>query len=127
MIRIKEDFGLPFVEASITFRGKSIHLDNVLIDTGSAGSIFNVNKLETIDVKPEPEDVTRTIQGIGGLEFVYSKKMDQIIVNEEIKVNHFLIELGSMDYGIEIDGIIGYDFMRKVGLVIDLGQPSLHL
>ena len=25
-----------------------------------------------------------------------------------------------MDYGLDIDGIIGYDFMKKVRLVIDL-------
>jgi predicted aspartyl protease len=48
MIRIKEIAGLPFVEATVTFRGQSMKLENVLIDTGSAGTIFNVIKLEEI-------------------------------------------------------------------------------
>lgn len=59
MIGIKEIYGLPFVEATIVFRGQNIHLDKVLIDTGSAGTIFNVNRLETIGVKPEANDVTQ--------------------------------------------------------------------
>ena len=42
MIRIKELRGLPFVDATVSFRGQSLKLDNVLIDTGSAGTIFNV-------------------------------------------------------------------------------------
>lgn len=120
MINIKEIYELPFVEVVVNFRGKQIKLNNVLIDTGSAGTIFNVNKLEAIDVKPEPNDVTRTIQGIGGLEFVYTKNIDQIVISNEIKTTNFLIELGAMDYGLDIDGIIGFDFMKEVGLVIDL-------
>jgi len=120
MVNIKERYELPFVEVVVNFRGKQIKLNNVLIDTGSAGTIFNVNKLEAIDVKPEPNDVTRTIQGIGGLEFVYTKNIDWIVISNEIKTNNFLIELGAMDYGLDIDGIIGFDFMKEVELVIDL-------
>lgn len=127
MIKIKELSELPFIEATVTFRGQSLKLENVLIDTGSAGTIFNVNKLEEIGVKPEANDVTQTIQGVGGLEFVYTKNIDQISINGEIAIQNFLVELGSMDYGLEIDGIIGYDFMKKVGLIIDLKQFNISV
>lgn len=80
MIKIKELSELPFIEATVTFCGQSLKLENVLLDTGSAGTIFNVNKLEQIGVKPEANDVTQTIQGVGGLEFVYSKNIDQISI-----------------------------------------------
>lgn len=126
MIGIKELSELPFIEATVEFRGESIKLENVLVDTGSAGTIFNVNKLETIGVKPEANDVTQTIQGVGGLEFVYTKNIDQIIINDDIAIQNFLVELGSMDYGLEIDGIIGYDFMKRLGLIIDLQQLSIY-
>lgn len=120
MMNIKEMFELPFIEVLVNFRGRQMKLNNVLIDTGSAGTIFNVNRLEEIGVKPEANDVTRTIRGIGGLEFVYTKNIDQIVISEQIKTNNFLVELGSMDYGLDIDGIIGYDFMKEIELVIDL-------
>jgi predicted aspartyl protease len=125
MIKIKEVAGLPFISASVTFRGQKMKLENVLIDTGSAGTIFNVNKLEDIGVKPEPNDVTQTITGVGGLEFVYTKEIDQISITNDIKLKNFLIELGSMEYGLELDGIIGYDFMKNVGLNIDLKRYRL--
>ena len=127
MIKIKELSELPFIEVIVTFRGRSLKLENVLIDTGSAGTIFNVNKLEEIKVKPEPNDVTQTIQGVGGLEFVYTKDIDQISINDEIEVQNFHVELGSMDYGLEIDGILGYDFMKEVGLTIDLQQLNISI
>ncbi|WP_171038098.1 hypothetical protein [Aquibacillus sediminis] len=50
MIKIIELSELPFLEVVVTFRGRSLKLENVLIDTGSAGTIFNVNKLEEIEV-----------------------------------------------------------------------------
>ncbi|HHY74698.1 MAG TPA: hypothetical protein GX497_16020 [Bacillus bacterium] len=127
MIKINEKVGLPFIEASVTFRGKSIRLENVLIDTGSAGTICNVNRLEEIGVKPESNDVTHTIQGIGGLEFVYTKQIDQIAISDKIAISNFDVELGSMDYGVEIDGIIGYDFMKELGLTIDLKKLKLSI
>lgn len=127
MIKIKELSELPFIEAKVTFRGKSLKLENVLIDTGSAGTIFNVNKLEEIGVKPEANDVTQTIQGVGGVEFVYTKKIDEISINDEIAIQNFYVELGSMDYGLVIDGIIGYDFMKEVGLIIDLQHFNISI
>ncbi|NRG44589.1 retropepsin-like domain-containing protein [Bacillus sp. CRN 9] len=127
MIMIKELSELPFIEATVTFRGQSLRLENVLLDTGSAGTIFNVNKLEEIGVKPEANDVTQTIQGVGGLEFVYTKNIDRISIQDEIDIQNFNVELGSMDYGLEIDGILGYDFMKEVGLVIDLQRLNISI
>lgn len=46
--------GLPFVSATIIFRGNSLTLENVLLDTGSAGTIFKVDLLIDIGVQPEP-------------------------------------------------------------------------
>lgn len=86
MININEINGLPFVEGTVLFRGRSIHLKRILLDTGSAGTIFNVNRLEEIGVKPEANDVTHTIYGVGGAEFVYTKQMDQISLDKEISI-----------------------------------------
>ncbi len=91
MMKIKELSELPFVEVTVNFRGRSLKSENVLIDTGSAGTIFNVNKFEKIGVKPEANDETQTIQGVGGIEFVYTKDIDQISINDEIEVQNFRV------------------------------------
>jgi hypothetical protein len=35
------------------------------------------------------------------------------------------VEIGEMDYGFEIGGILGLDFLRAAGVVIDLGKLSI--
>jgi hypothetical protein len=52
------------------------------------------------------------------VEYVYAKNMDVIHFNS-LAVEQFQVEIGNMDYGMEIDGIIGFDFMKAAGLVID--------
>ena len=117
-MKIKIQYGLPFVELEVTFRRKKLILKNVLLDTGSAGTIFNANVVEKIGVAPEANDIVDTIRGVGGVEYVYVKSFDQIEFGE-ISQENFQVEIGNMDYGMEIDGILGFDFISSARLVID--------
>lgn len=119
------EYGLPFVSVTIQFRGKKLTLDKVLLDTGSAGTIFKADIVEAIGVIPESEDIVDSIHGVGGIEYVYTKTFDAICF-EAVCINHFQVEIGSMDYGMEIDGIIGFDFIRTAGLVIDTVNMQVH-
>lgn len=55
-------YGLPFVTVIIQFRGQRLILEKVLLDTGSAGTIFNTDVVGAIGVIPESEDVVDTIR-----------------------------------------------------------------
>ncbi|MDF2649958.1 MAG: hypothetical protein K0Q73_5763 [Paenibacillus sp.] len=112
------NYGLPFVSVTVQYRGRIMTLDKVLLDTGSAGTIFKADIVEAIGVVPEAEDVVDSIQGVGGVEYVYTKNFDAIYFDGGC-VNHFQVEIGSMEYGIEIDGILGFDFIQTAALIID--------
>ncbi|MEX2460041.1 MAG: retropepsin-like aspartic protease [Paenibacillaceae bacterium] len=118
-------FGLPFVSVELIFRGKSMSLDKVLLDTGSASTIFNANRLDTIGVMPEGDAVVDAIRGVGGLEYVYTKQLNQLQLDQSFLVN-FQVEIGNMDYGIDLDGIIGFDFITAAELVIDTKQLIVY-
>ncbi|WP_240374077.1 retropepsin-like aspartic protease [Bacillus piscicola] len=126
MISLTEKNGLPFIEATVTFRGETLVLPELLVDTGSAGTILNVNHLEKIGVKPEPDDVVEMIHGVGGFEFVYTKPLDRLAIGSNIGVDDFAVELGDMDYGLILDGIIGYDFLKEIGAILDLERLVLR-
>ena len=118
-IQMKE--GLPFVPATVVFRGRGGTLANMLLDTGSAGTLLSADRLLDIGVQFEPADPVRRIRGVGGAEFVFVKRVEHIAVGE-LMAGDFSIEVGAMDYGFELDGIIGNDFLVQVGAVIDLAK-----
>jgi predicted aspartyl protease len=116
-LEIKDN--LPFVKMKVKYKDKEKLLNNVLIDTGSASSILKGELVKEIGIKPEPEDPLGSVRGIGGSEFVYIKEVDLLSIGD-LKVKNFKIDIGDMDYGFDIDAIIGMDFLQKTGALIDL-------
>lgn len=118
-IRVRE--GLPFVTVTLVYRGKKLDIKEVLIDTGSAGSVFSADKVASIGLIAEPYDPIRQIRGVGGFEFVFGRRIDSLVMGD-LEVKDFEVEIGIMDYGFEIEGIIGMDFLIQGGVIIDIAQ-----
>ncbi len=111
---------------SLQHQGRRLDLKNVLLDTGSASSIFSADRLLDIDIRCEPTDILNRIRGVGGTEFVFSKIIDGLSLGDLV-VEDFEIEIGAMDHGFrfELDGIVGMDFLEQIGAVIDLRHRLL--
>lgn len=124
MVNLELKHGLPFCNISIEYRGEKMILNNVLIDTGSGGSVFKMDIVDEIGITIESDDVIETVSGVGGVEFVYKKKVDCLELGE-LRIEDFTIEVGVMDYGFELNGIVGMDFLRKVRAVIDLNEMKI--
>lgn len=115
---------LPFIEIVVYYKNQSIKLSRVLIDTGSSSTILKLDIVEEIGLTVELEDVLGTISGVGGSEFVFFKTVDAIEVNG-FKIENLQVDIGTMNYGINIDGIIGMDFLLKAKGIIDLNDLIL--
>jgi predicted aspartyl protease len=124
MIKLTEKHKLPFCSVKITYRGRSLQIENILIDTGSGGTILKMDLVEQIGITIDVNDTIETISGIGGTEFVYIKSIDSIEIGE-LNISNFEIEIGAMDYGFNINGIIGMDFLRNTGAIIDLKNMTI--
>ena len=122
-IRIQD--GLPYVTATLTYRGQQLVLDKVVLDTGSAGTIFPVEKVAAIGLLPEPHDALHRIRGVGGAEFVFTKRVDSLALGE-LQVSGFEIEVGAMEYGFDIEGIIGMDFLTQARAIMDLSRMEIY-
>jgi len=112
MVKLDLKYGLPFCTVKLSYNGKCMSINNVLLDTGSGGSVFKMDIIEEIGITIEDDDVIESVSGVGGSEFVYKKDVDSISL-DDLKLNNFKIEVGVMDYGFEINGILGMDFMKK--------------
>ncbi|WP_234121657.1 retropepsin-like aspartic protease [Clostridium hydrogenum] len=124
MVKLDLKYGLPFCTVKLSYNGKCMSINNVLLDTGSGGSVFKMDVIEEVGITIEDNDVIESVSGVGGSEFVYKKDVDSISL-DDLKLNNFKIEVGVMDYGFDINGILGMDFMKKVGAVINLDEMKV--
>ncbi|MBD3241516.1 MAG: hypothetical protein GF331_13080, partial [Chitinivibrionales bacterium] len=92
---------------------------------GSASTIFAVDSLASLGLAPLPDDPLRTLRGIGGSEVVFQKTLDFVAIGDR-RVPSFPVEIGAMDYGFNITGILGMDFLRASRAVLDLGAMVLR-
>lgn len=124
-MNIAEENGLPFVSVRIYYRGKKLELRKVLLDTGSASTLLKADVVGEIGIVPEGNDVVDTIRGVGGIEYVYTKTLDGVELDGHL-VPGLQVEIGSMEYGFEMEGILGYDFMKAAGVVIDTRRQTVE-
>ena len=76
---------LPFVSVNVVYKGESIDIPNILIDTGSGTTILSADVVSAIRLTPSPDDILYTIRGVGGNEVVFSRKV--LWLREESKTN----------------------------------------
>ena len=117
--------GLPFVSAKLIYRGRSTMLEHVLLDTGSARTLFAIDHVQSIGLHLEPNDAVHRIRGVGGTEFVFSKQVDQLII-ANLEVSEFVVEVGAMDYGLLLEGIFGMDFLLQTRAKINFNQLTIR-
>lgn len=125
-MKISEIYGLPFISIKLEFRGELLQLEKVLLDTGSASTLLNADAVREVGMVPEEDDLVEIIRGVGGIEYVYTKSLDSITV-DGTTINEFQVEIGNMDYGLEIDGILGFNFMKQTGVVINTNLMELSI
>ncbi len=124
-MKIRMQNNLPYVQVSLVYAGQHKTLDNVVLDTGSAGTIFSADSVLDMGLHCNFQDIVHRIRGIGGAEFVYSKCIDSLSLGK-FEIKDFEIEIGTMDYGFVIDGIVGINFLHQVGACIDLTKLEIY-
>ena len=116
--------GFAFVSVVLHANNRQIRVENVLIDTGSAGSVFRTHDLADIGVVLEGSDQLRFLTGIGGQEPVIDKTIDRIEVGN-LSISPFSIEAGAVQYGYDIQGVLGMNFLLQAGATINFRELTI--
>ena len=116
---------LAFVTATLTYRGATVSVPDLLVDTGAASTVINADLAADAGVFLEPRDRLRTLRGVGGREYVFVRDVDRLAIGEH-GLDGFEVEIGELDYGLEIGGILGMDFLCAAGAVVDLDRLTIE-
>lgn len=122
---IKLRDGLPFVEVELIHNERNIVLKNALVDTGSASTVIATDIAIGLDLGPGPEDELIRIRGVGGSEYVYEKNIQEIKLGLTT-ISNLSIDVGAMNYGFEIDAILGTNFLISAKLTIDMDKMIIY-
>ena len=117
---------LAFVTATLRYRGATVEIPDVLLDTGATSTVLNADAAAEAGVLLGHGDRLRMLRGVGGREYVFVRHVDRLAIGEH-GLDNFEVEIGELDYGIEIGGILGMDFLRAAGAIIDLRDSTLEL
>ncbi len=124
-MKIRLEGGLLYVSTELVYRAQKLTLSEVILDTGSAGTLFSADEAVKLGLVPEPNDPLRRVRGVGGSEFVFSKRLDSLSLGD-LSLSSFPIQIGAMDYGFPIQGLIGLDFLMQARAVIDLSGLEIY-
>ena len=115
---------LPMTTVTVVYQGLRLEVPDVLIDTGSASTIFAADIVAQVGLTPEPSDILHTIRGVGGREVVYTRALDYLLMGDD-GLAEFGIEVGGMNYGFLINGILGMDYLVQTGVILNLRRMEL--
>jgi len=108
---------------TITYRGKKLQINDVIVDTGSSHTIFSPESLEEIGVTYENGDEVYEAYGIGGTVPFYTKTMD-IIQLDDFVIKDFQIDVGTLPN--DHKGLLGLDILKQYKFVLDLDKLELY-
>ena len=120
MIKLHYSNQLLFCKLDCKLNNEDLHLNNVLIDTGSATTLINADYINF--------DGTETVQeayGIGGSEKILNKQFSDLQINE-FTLNNISISVGDMDYGLNIDMLLGLDLLKSLNAIVNLDTMQLE-
>jgi Aspartyl protease len=110
---------------SLTANNQQLTFERVLLDTGSAATLFKTDDLERLGILPLPDNHVRFMAGVGGTESVIEKQIDALQVGSFI-LKPCTIYMSALDYAIPMDGILGVDFLLRVGARVDFQRLRIE-
>jgi hypothetical protein len=118
--------GVMIIDALIEDRADTLHF---VLDTGGGGISLDSSTVSYLDLPLTISD--RTIRGIAGIRKV-NFVTDRSLKLPGLKVDHLNFHVTDYDlltsvYGIKIDGIIGYSFLRRYIVKIDYDKNIIEV
>lgn len=121
-MKLSYDGQLITTTLSVIFRGKSLRINDVIVDTGSSHTVINPDVLEEIGVSYENGDTIYEAYGIGGTVPFYTKIMNEVQM-DTLTIKDFEIDVGMLPNN--HNGLLGLDILKSYNFIIDLEKLEL--
>lgn len=96
-MKLEYKSGLLFVDMNIGYKGNTVLLKNVVVDTAAAHTIINPDSVYKFGIKAEAEDEFITMYGIGDEQYSYRKNINSISIGSDCSIEDINIDFGLID------------------------------
>ncbi|MBE6062579.1 MAG: hypothetical protein E7207_03270 [Clostridium butyricum] len=125
-VKIQLKNGLLYTSIKLSHEGKSITVNDVIIDTGAFHTIISPDFLEELQAEFTDNDILIEAYGYGGASsYAVRKRIDNISC-EDIKLSDFKIDFGEIDPGEKVNGLLGLDFFRQARIVLNIDDLIMY-
>ena len=119
---IKHD-GLIFIPITLGYDSKIYQITDCILDTGSAGTIIDV---ELIEFNSKIPGILKRLHGIGGHQDVVAQPVDFIQIENCRLENNILVEFGEIKNSYGIKGILGTHLLQFMSLYLNFNQQEIE-
>jgi hypothetical protein len=116
--------GLIFMSIDVVYEGKTIKIDNCILDTGSATTAVDIDLIDFNYRKPS--EIKRLIGIGGGSQEVIAQSVDGIQINGKTLKN-IQLEFGDLKEALGINGFIGNDVLSLFEVSISYKRQEIRL
>ena len=117
-----EHDGLIFIPITLGYNSKSYQVTDCILDTGSAGTVIDI---DLIGFNPKIPGILKRLHGIGGHQDVVAQQVDFIKI-ENCRLENILVEFGDLKNSYGINGILGTHLLRFMNLYLNFNQQKIE-
>lgn len=114
--------GLLQISVQLYYDNKEYNIDNCILDTGSAGTAFDIDLIEFNYKKPT---LIRKIRGIGGDQEVATQQIDTLFL-DSFALEKIDVEFGNFTNRFGINGFIGINALSHFQTTISFSKKSIE-
>lgn len=126
MHKLEYKNGLLYTFIKLSHDNKEILIRDVIVDTGAFHTILMTDYLNDLDTGLSPEDQLVKASGYGGSVYGALRKNINKVQIGDIAIENMKIDFGEIDPYERVNGLIGLDFLKEAGLVIDLVDMVMY-
>ncbi|RKZ51340.1 MAG: hypothetical protein DRR16_05535 [Candidatus Parabeggiatoa sp. nov. 3] len=117
-----EHDGLIFIPIILGYNSKNYQVTDCILDTGSAGTVIDV---DIIGFNPKIPGILKRLHGIGGHQDVVAQQVDFIKIENFGKEN-ILVEFGDIKNSYGIKGILGTNLLLFMNIYLNFNQQEIE-
>ena len=125
-VKLQLKSGLLYTSIEIEHKGKNVVVNDVIVDTGAFHTIISPDFLEELQAEFTNEDMLIEAYGYGGASSYAVRKRIDTISCGDIGLNDFRIDFGQIDPDEKVNGLLGLDFFREAGIVLDIADLNMY-